>query len=199
MNTEMKQTPLRMNSMHMRTSGENVAAQERSFFAPCPEVDITTPKGTSPALLDTGAEINVISLDMARKMKYVITRMDDIQLGIMSYKGDVDNFVGVVCDAPIEVYGVRTKTHIFVARSVDEQYCMILGRPWQIASEAAIWQLADGTCVCRLTDEETGKQVEFHAAEAKFQGDQHKKMIQNLGRVLGAHSGGSLNATAGKM
>jgi hypothetical protein len=199
MNTEMKQTPLRMNSVHMRTSGENVAAQERSFFAPCPEVDITTPKGTSPALLDTGAEINVISLDMARKMKYVITRMDDIQLGIMSYKGDVDNFVGVVCDAPIEVQGVRNKTHIFVARSVDEQYCMILVRPWQIASEAAIWQLADGTCVCRLTDEETGKQVEFHAAEARFQGDQHKKMIQSLGRVLGAHSGGSLNTTAGKM
>ena len=57
----------------------------------------------------------------------------------MSYKGDVDNFMGVVCNAPIKVYGVRTKTYIFMARSVDEQYCMILGQPWQIASEAAIW------------------------------------------------------------
>ena len=102
-------------------------------------MDITTPKGTSLVLLDTGAEINVISLDMARKMKYVITRMDDIQLGIMLYKGDVDNFMGVVCNAPIKVYSVRTKTYIFMARSVDEQYCMILGQPWQITSEAAIW------------------------------------------------------------
>jgi hypothetical protein len=83
-------------------------------------VDITTPKGTSLVLLNTGAEINVISLDIARKMKYVITRMDDIQLGIMLYKGDVDNFMGVVCNTPIKVYGVRTKTYIFMARSVDE-------------------------------------------------------------------------------
>jgi hypothetical protein len=55
-----------------------MAVQKRSFFTPYPEVGITTPKGTSPVLLNTGAEINVISLNMARKIKYVITRMDDI-------------------------------------------------------------------------------------------------------------------------
>jgi hypothetical protein len=196
-NTGARKTPLKVSSARIPIiSTTQVAERERSFFAPSPSVEITTPDGPRPALLDTGAEINVISLDMARKMRLVITRLDDAKLGIMSYRGDVDSFVGVVCDAPIEVHGVRTRTHIFVAKTVDEEYCMILGRPWQISAECAIWQMDDGSCECRITDEETDRQVEFHVAEARFRGNHHKRMLQNLGRSLGVQVGVPLKGTA---
>jgi hypothetical protein len=192
-----RKTPLKVSSARVPlVSSTKTAENERSFFAPSPQVDIMTPDGQRPALLDTGAEINVISLDMARKMRLVITRLDDAKLGIMSYRGDVDNFVGVVCDAPITVHGIRTRAHIFVAKAVDEEYCMILGRPWQISAESAIWQMGDGSCQCRITDEETGRQVEFHVAEATFRGDHHKKMLQNLGRSLGVQVDASLKDMA---
>jgi hypothetical protein len=191
-NTARRETgvPIRVNAARATQS----SATERSFFAPCPVVDITTEGGPRSALLDTGAEINVISLAQARKMHFVITRLNDAKFGIVSYRGDMDSFVGVVCDAPIEIHGTVAHTHVFVAKTVDEEYDMILGRPWQRAAEFAMWQEADGSCQCRIADDETGKQVEFHAAEAKFRGEQHKKMLQSLGRSLGVRS--TLNGQA---
>lgn len=191
-NTIRRETaaPIRVNATRMSSP----TVPERSYFAPCPVVDITTEDGPRSALLDTGAEINVMSLAQARKMHLVITRLNDIKFGIVSYRGDVDSFVGVVCDAPIEIHGTVAHTHVFVAKTVDEEYDMILGRPWQRAADFAMWQEADGSCQCRIADDETDKQVEFHAAEANFRGEQHKKMLQSLSRSLGVRS--ALNGRA---
>jgi hypothetical protein len=188
--------PVNTAKRDVRVHATRMTIPERSFFAPCPVVEVTTAEGTRSALLDSGAEINVISLAQARKMHFVITRLKDASFGIVSYRGDIDNFVGVVLDAPIEIHGTRAHTHVFVAETVDEEYDMILGRPWQRAADFAMWQEEDGSCVCRITDDETDTEVEFHAAEARFRGEQHKRMLQSLGRSVGVKRVDALNDRA---
>jgi hypothetical protein len=91
-------------------------------------VNITTEDGPRSILLDTGAEINVISLVQVRKIHFVITRLNDVKFGIILYRGDVDSFVSVVCNAPIKIHGTVTHTHVFVVKTVDEEYDIILRR-----------------------------------------------------------------------
>jgi hypothetical protein len=63
-------------------------------------------------------------------MHFVITRLNDVKFGIVLYRGDIDSFVSVVYNAPIKIYSTITHTHVFVVKTVDEEYNMILRRPW---------------------------------------------------------------------
>jgi hypothetical protein len=60
-------------------------------------------------------------------MYFVIIRLKDASFGIISYRGDINNFISVVLDIPIEIYSTRAHTHVFVAEIVNEEYNMILG------------------------------------------------------------------------
>jgi hypothetical protein len=60
-------------------------------------------------------------------MYFVIIRLKDASFGIISYRGDINNFVSVVLDTPIKIYSTRAHIYIFVAEIVNEEYNIILG------------------------------------------------------------------------
>jgi hypothetical protein len=83
------------------------------------------------ALLDTGAEINVMTLDIAQEAGLAMRR--NPKLVLVSHTGNTRGFVGVCENVEVQVGGIVTKQHIFVVDEAD--HLLVLGQPFVLATQ----------------------------------------------------------------
>jgi hypothetical protein len=99
-----------------------------------------------------------------------------------------EGFLGMIEDLSIRTNGLVFRTNVYVAKTMDPSYRIILGIPFHIASRMTLLREDDGSCTIILKDEE-GNVVEVSAEEAEFARD------DGMREMLGASHLG-LNAEA---
>ena len=105
---------------------------ERLYVAKTPRAVIRLNGELCKALIDTGAEINVMT-EEARDRCNLPIRMEP-NLRLISHTGHRRDFIGVCEDVDVSVGGAVTKQNIFVVDSAD--HVLVLGTPFIIKSQA---------------------------------------------------------------
>ena len=143
------------------------------YLEKCPYISILTRTGYENALLDTGAEINVMSRDLMMELglqrSLVPAKVVSRPIGWEGKAGE--QFLGMLEGLWIHCAGVECRTHVYVANTLDPSYRLILGAPYQVASRAVILRNDDGDCDVILKDQNTDKSVRVRANEADYTQD----------------------------
>ena len=122
-----------------------------------PYLPVTMRGTTEYALLDTGAEINLMTLGLVQEMGLLRYMRKPARIThALGFTGEEGNFVGVIKDVLINVAGVKTPTIFYVADSKDPSFRCILGTPWQAAARMKLEYRDDVTTIVGLS--ETGRE-----------------------------------------
>ena len=156
------------------------ATARRVYHDSSPYIFVRVKDGMEKALVDTGAEINVMSQDLMLEMglQRAMVKPKYVSSGV-GFEGQAgEKFVGMIEDLIINSGGVEAVTHVFVAPTMDPTYRLILGVPYQTASCCVVARKADGSCIVTLKDHQNGHQVRMVAADAEW--DANQKMQEML-------------------
>ena len=80
----------------------------------CPETDVSIRDQPLRALLDTGAEANVISYQLAKFLKLPVHYNDKQKFRASSCFGTGSLLTGIVKNVIVDVHSIRVKTHLFI-------------------------------------------------------------------------------------
>ena len=111
---------------------------------------VETRVGVIDALLDTGAEVNVISRDLADQLNLPITPIRDIRA--IGFTGEGDNFSGIIEELDIKIMDYIVIIHTFVIKVMDPKYKLILRGPYHKGSRVKIMRNGDGNYYVTLYD-----------------------------------------------
>jgi len=134
---------------------------------PSPMLDIDLAGQRIVALYDTGANVNAISQGIAELLNLKVDAIDRTR--IVGYNGHESEVEGIVRNVVVGVNGqsleggadgaVRVCSAVYVMRSLDERYDMILGQPFRKALRSTIGYDEDDREVMCFTDPETNEGV----------------------------------------
>ncbi len=100
---------------------------ELVYTAPTPKLKVkVNDEKLTYALLDTGAEVNVMTSELAREARLVVRPHTHITL--IAHSGERRRFDGVCEDVKISVGGVCSINPIFVISKADQR--LLLGQPF---------------------------------------------------------------------
>ena len=108
--------------------------EERVYVASTPKTKVQLNNNFCRALIDTRAEINVMTDEVRRKFDLPMRPAPALQL--ISHTGHRRDFLGVCKEVDILIGGVTTKQHIFVVNSAD--HVLVLETPFLIRMRASI-------------------------------------------------------------
>lgn len=166
-----------MSSVRMDDKLQPAVYKRVLYQAACPVIPVTTRLGIQEALLDSGAEVNVMSLELAERLHLPIHGHGSVQA--IGFDGTANSFLGVIKDLQINVQGVVVRVHMFVAKAVDPKYKIILGCPYQAGARAEINRDKDGNCQVLLHDQDTSAKIRIQGVTAAFEdGDSIERMIE---------------------
>ena len=148
----------RVGSLRVENEDDGDEPVDRAL---CPEVDVGIRGHDVCALLDTGAECNLMSTSLARVLKLPITSMAELKYQAVSFSGVPQRFVGIAKNVNVDLHGVRVKAHFFVTDKMDQEDHVILGAPYQVAARLGLWREADHSVLCRIHDPSSDVSVEF--------------------------------------
>ena len=133
------------------SSIESSRRDERLYVANTPRAKVRLNGEFCKALIDTGAEINVMTEEIRERLDLPI-RLDPA-LRLVSHSGHERNFIGVCEDVDVTIGGVTTQQHIFVVDSAD--HVLVLGIPFMIKARARMDWDANGHLImtCYSSDD----------------------------------------------
>lgn len=158
---------------------------QNEYFRRSPYILVKTVTGQERALVDTGAEINVMSRDLMEEMglqsEVVPTKYIS---NAISFEGSAGaNFLGMIENLLIQAGGVEAVTHVYIASTMDPAYRLILGMPFQQASNCGVYHKPDKSCVVQVTDYRTGDQVNILAVDAEEEDDEKMQEMRDLAHL----------------
>ena len=119
------------------------------------------------ALLDTGAEINVITRDLADEAGLIVR--PDPQIVLVAYTGDRKRFDGICKNVLVSVSGIEVLQHIFVVDSGE--HSLLLGQPFAYASSLT-FEYGRGSQYTVIQDQASGRRVRARVSTGYGAGDQ---------------------------
>jgi hypothetical protein len=126
--------------------------QPRLHQKPSPYLPVLMRGKTEYALLDTGAEVNLMTLGLVEEMGLTTyMRKPGRITHAMGFTGEEGQFVGVIKDVLINVAGVQIPTIFYVSASTDPSFRCILGTPWQAAARLKLEYKDDNTTVVGIS------------------------------------------------
>ena len=108
--------------------------EERVYVASTPKTKVRLNNNFCRALINTGAEINVMTNEVRKKFNLPMRPAPALQL--ISHTGHRRDFLGVCEEIDVSIGRVTTKQHIFVVNSVD--HVLVLGTPFLIRMRASM-------------------------------------------------------------
>jgi hypothetical protein len=139
----------------------------RLYQSNCPYLPVKIRGQYEDSLLDTGAEINLMSLGLVQEMglsQYM--RKPKFVQDAVGFSGERERFAGMIEGFVVNVAGVDVLTNVYVAATMDQAFRFILGVPFQKAANGNIYYQEDGRCVVSLTDSFVGKRITMIAQDA---------------------------------
>jgi hypothetical protein len=137
------------------------------------------------ALLDSGSEVNVMSLEMCNRLGLPIREM--VTLNMHSASGDTERFMGIAEDVPISVGpDVSHQVPIWVIQNLSSG--LILGQPYMQQTHLVLTNEEDGLVNCRLQDDE-GRTVVTYIVKADAKQNRVRGDMRFDSSVLKAKAG----------
>lgn len=119
------------------------------FATPLQEVDVVVMgKCQERGLLDEGSEIMIVREDLCGELGLEVSR--DRKMMMQTANGGKEEMLGCVEYLEIEVGGVKTYAHAFVARKAP--FWLLLGRPWQKGVKLGKVERGNGGMDVEITD-----------------------------------------------
>lgn len=115
--------------------------------------------GKYRGLLDSGAEVNVMTHDIVKAESLPMRPYPDINL--VSHSGDRRPFMGICEDVELSIGGVAGQHHIFVIDAADHQ--LVLGQPFLLQMRVEL-TYAGNDVRCVLHSEDGRRTAEFTVA-----------------------------------
>ena len=143
---------------NVNTTGAHI--RDRPYSAQCPKMVIDLNGLAMPALLDSGAEVCLMSRKVADLAGIPFVPCDTISI---TDAGDNSTFICGVCEGASVSIGPVSVTVPFLVTE-KSSHAVILGMPYWGATELESRTLKDHTVRITLTSRETGKQVTFAGA-----------------------------------
>ena len=112
--------------------------------------------GRYKALLDTGAEVNVMTHSIVKEEGLAMRPYPDVNL--VSHSGERRPFLGVCEDVEISIGGVKGMHHVFVIEAADHQ--LVLGQPFLLQMRVELTYV-EGEIKCTLHSEDGTRTAEF--------------------------------------
>jgi gag-polyprotein putative aspartyl protease len=128
-------------ALRVSSIGIGERTDEKLYAAATPKLKVRVNDETLVhAMLDTGAEINVMTSEVAKEAGLAIRA--NPKLALVSHAGDRRQFDGICEDVEIDIGGIKTYEPIFVVTSADHR--LILGQPYIFSSKLTISAEEDG-------------------------------------------------------
>jgi hypothetical protein len=169
------------NSMSAQVEIEDDFADERGHVDSAPLYMAATPTAPVkingqdvPALVDSGAEVSVISSDLQQKLQLPVSHT--VIVTMSGATGANRRFIGLCEEVPIEINKVVHKTPIWVISRLEHD--LVLGRPFHKQAQLKLREMrGGGTEATIYTPDGTGK-VSWVAAQPHEERDQTKRDLQ---------------------
>jgi hypothetical protein len=145
-----------------RAEEEETEVEEALYTAACPRVKCVVGGKEFVVLLDSGAEVNVMSSDIC--MRLGLPMNENVSLNMMGATGQSKKFLGICESVEVDIGGVKHRVPIWVLDQLDQT--IILGRPFAHSSRLWIQNKEDGTTVCKVFSPDGANSVSFRAAQA---------------------------------
>lgn len=128
-------------TLRVASIGIGERTEQKLYAAATPKLKVRLNDEMSvQALLDTGAEINVMTSEVAKAAGLAVRA--NPRLTLVSHAGDRRQFDGICEDVEIDIGGIKTYEPIFVVTSADHR--LILGQPYIFSSRLTIAAEDDG-------------------------------------------------------
>ena len=141
----------------------SIEAEQGFYAATSPRLLVTIGDGKRVhGLLDTGAEINVMTLALADAAGLAIRAGP--KLVLVAHTGNTRGFVGVCENVVIQVGGVETVQQVFVVDEAD--HVLVLGQPYFLSTSLSL-TYKDGCQYATLVDGSRMKEVTVRVHNGK--------------------------------
>ena len=128
-----------------------------------------------PALIDSGAEVTVMTSDLADDLGLPIS--EDFNVNMSAATGKSRKFIGLCEDVPIAVGKIVHKVPVWVIDKLE--HGLVLGRTYHKASGLKLEEVSDGSCNATIyTPDRTGM-VRWRAVSATAKRNQSREDLMN--------------------
>jgi hypothetical protein len=110
-------------------------------------------------MLDSGAEVSVMSSDLAHKLGLLIS--SNVDLGMLGVSDKRTKFLGICEDVSMSVGRVEHRVPIWVAERFGPE--ILLGRPYFIQSRLTLKGQGGGACRGTIMSSDGLQQINFQA------------------------------------
>lgn len=117
------------------------------------------------ALIDTGSEINVMSLGLARKLGVRVRPKPRCVMVVQT--GDHSAVPGCTIPLPVQIGDLIAYTPFLLIEQGDND--VILGRPWQFVTKYGHKTMSDGKVHCEIYSEDRTRRLEFEGFKPSAQ------------------------------
>jgi hypothetical protein len=151
-----------------------------SYMENTPRVDalIGTSRVALQGLVDTGAEVNVITAKLAADARLPVRPEPNISM--VSHTGHKRSFSGMCDSVPMNVGGIVVKTHFFVLEDAEHQ--LVLGQPFIKSARLTFSYDEEGSQFVRIMDDDD-EEVEVLASSGKTDAERIKEKIMLKGKA----------------
>jgi hypothetical protein len=114
-------------------------------------------------LLDSGAEVSVMDLDLMHELGLPVST--NVDLGMAQATHSSIKFMRIVEDVSVSVGRVKHRVPIWVAE--DFSLGMLLERPYFVQARVETKDRGDGSCFGRILSTDGSRMIEFQAVSAE--------------------------------
>jgi hypothetical protein len=169
------------NSVEAQIEVEEDFADERPrqdssplYMAATPTAPVRINGQEVTALVDSGAEVSVMSSDLAKKLGLAISRTFIVTMSGATGAGK--RFIGLCEDVPIDINKVVHKAPIWVIHRLG--HGLVLGRPFHKQAQLKLREMRDGGTEATIYTPDGTGMVSWVAAQPHEKRDQTKRDLQ---------------------
>jgi len=134
-----------------------------SGMSPHVNVKINDMKDSVRALLDSGAEVNLMTMPLFKKLDIPIETAMPHRTQLRNMDGQISYVTGLVHNVEITIGSVSVRISAFVS-SGRLSHDLVLGRPFRRLARLDERNCDDGSVWCRIFDPDSAKSAQFMAA-----------------------------------
>ena len=132
------------------------------YTAASPRVRASVEGKEMTCLLDSGAEVTVMSARLASELGLPIS--NDLVLNVAGVHGPLKRFVGVIEAVKVRVGSLEHQVPVWVMEQMEQDF--ILGRTYSRAARLTLEDRPDGSCQGSVRSADGGTRVSFQAVSA---------------------------------
>lgn len=146
-------------------------AAEPYYIAASPMVNVNIGQKRIAALLDSGAEVTVMTADLAWTLGLPISQSFNVNMSAAT--GKSKKFIGLCEDVPVTVGKITHKIPVWVIDKLE--HGLVLGRTYHKAAGLKLEEMEDGSCSATIFTPDRTAMVRWQAVSARAKRNQSRE------------------------